>query len=48
MPRFEPLDYAILKPSGENYLEWADYATKSEKDSVGVSFRVIMQLKVKS
>ncbi|KAF2602823.1 hypothetical protein F2Q70_00027953 [Brassica cretica] len=23
MPRFEPLDYAILKPSGENYLEWA-------------------------
>ena len=23
MPRFEPLDYAILNPSGENYLEWA-------------------------
>jgi len=23
MPRFEPLDYAILNLSGENYLEWA-------------------------
>ena len=22
MPRFEPLDYAILNPFGENYLEW--------------------------
>ena len=23
MPKFEPLDYAILNPSGENYLQWA-------------------------
>ena len=23
MPRFEPMDYAILNLSGDNYLEWA-------------------------
>ena len=23
MPRFEPIDYAILNLSGDNYLEWA-------------------------